>query len=124
MVLWLNAAARSRFLILASLHSCEQISVATDATVSFIRPFQLHGVVTYLLGLPGADIANFSIRVVIPALTGDGVGDGLAKFMRTGGSQCIENGQIAEATATTRVWHHCVKDLARDIAVIAAESLA
>ena len=46
--------------------------------VSFVRPFELHGVLTDFFGLPRTNIANFAIGIVVPALTGNRIGNGFA----------------------------------------------
>lgn len=42
-----------------------------DAGLGGIRPLELHSVLTEDFGLPGADVGNFSVCVVVPALPGD-----------------------------------------------------
>jgi hypothetical protein len=46
--------------------------------ISFVRPFQLHSVLTEFFCFPGADVANFAIGIVVPALARNGIGDGFA----------------------------------------------
>ncbi len=65
---------RDRSVLLTPLH----------ALIRFIRPFQLHRVAADFLGLPRADVADFAVGVVIPAFAGNGIGDGLAQFVRAG----------------------------------------
>ena len=56
-----------------------------EAGVGFIGPFKLDGVIAELFCLPRADVADFAVVVVVPALAGDGIGDGFAEFVRRGG---------------------------------------
>src|ERR1700704_2530320 len=48
-----------------------------------IRPFELDRVFAQLLGLPGADIADLSVGVIVPTLAGDRIGDRFAKLVGT-----------------------------------------
>ena len=60
-------------------------SLLLDAGIRFIRPLQLNGVTTHLLGLPRADVADLPVHVVIPTLARNRIGDRFAQFVRTGG---------------------------------------
>src|SRR5208283_450762 len=63
-----------------------------DAGGEFVGPLLLDGVGAYLLGFPGADVADFAVGVVVPALAWDGVGNGFTKFVRRGGAEDRERG--------------------------------
>ena len=52
-----------------------------DAGAGLVGPFELDGEVAEAAGFPGADVADFAVRVVVPALAGDGIGDGFAEFV-------------------------------------------
>ncbi len=58
-------------------HESDQL----DAVAGGVGPFELDGVGADLLGFPGADVADFAVAVVVPALAGDGIGDGFAEFV-------------------------------------------
>jgi len=60
-----------------------------DAGIGGIGPFQLDSEAAQSLGFPCADIADFSVCVVIPASAGNGIGDGFAEFVRAGGSKRV-----------------------------------
>ena len=77
-----------------------------------------------LLGFPGADVADFAVIVVVPALAWDGIGDGFAKFVRRGGADNRESIESALASGATGVGHDGVEDIVGSGAVIAAEILA
>jgi len=49
--------------------------------------------------LPGADVADFAVVVVVPALAGDGVGDRFAKLVGRGGGERIEGGSACRTRA-------------------------
>src|SRR5258708_18597857 len=95
----------------------------SDALVCVVGPFQLNGVAAEGAGLPRADITDFTVVVVVPALTRNGIGDRFAEFMRSGRSERVEVGDTAEATSATGVRHHGVEDAAVDGVVIPAENL-
>jgi hypothetical protein len=50
----------------------------SDALVSFVGPFQLHGVLPNFFGFPGTDVADFTVGIVVPALAGNRIGNGFA----------------------------------------------
>ena len=58
---------------------------ASLAACVLVRPLELHRVIPQFLGLPGADIADLAVRVVVPPLARYRIGDRFAKLMRTGG---------------------------------------
>src|SRR5882724_8456544 len=90
-----------------------------DAFSSGVRPFELNVVAGDFLEFPGADVANLSVGVVVPARTGNGVGDSLAQLMGTGAGKRIERVQTTETTCATRVRHYPVKNIP-GVVVIAA----
>jgi hypothetical protein len=95
-----------------------------DAGRGRVGPFELDGVAAQLFGFPSADIADFTIGIVVPALTRDGIGDGFAEFARTGGS---ESGESVESTLTARTTgerHDAIVDAPDSGVVIATEILA
>ena len=93
-----------------------------DADIGGIGPFQLHDIAAERLGFPRADIADFSVCVVIPACAGNGIGDGFAKFVRGRGSKRVGDRQSAFATGATRVGHHGIKNVVGGGVVIAAKT--
>ena len=99
-------------------------SVALLALVASVGPFLLHFVCAERLYLPGADVANLAVVVVIPAASGNRVGDGFAELVRAGGSERVERAERAEAAIAVRVGHGGVEDLAVDVVVVSAERLA
>ena len=95
-----------------------------DTIVVLIRPFQLHIVVADLLELPGADVTNLTIIVVVPPLAGDRIRDSFCQFVGGSARQGIECIQPTEAARTAGIGHHgVVYLLAIDIAVVATEGL-
>ena len=54
-----------------------------EALFRSIRPLELDRVFAQLLGLPGADIADLSVAVIVPTLAGDRIGDRFAKLVGT-----------------------------------------
>ena len=95
-----------------------------DAGIGGIRPFQLHDIAAERLGFPCADIADFSVRVVIPASAGNGIGDGFAKFVRGGGSEGVGDAKTAGAPGTAGVRHDRIENVAAGGVVIATKFLA
>ncbi len=95
-----------------------------QAAVGGVGPFELDGVGAEGAGLPGADVADFAVVVVVPPLAGNGIGDGFAEFVRRGGGKRVESGDAAEAAGAARVRHHGVEDVVVDGVVIAAENFA
>src|SRR5581483_5505668 len=77
-----------------------------------------------LLDLPGANVADLPIILVVPSLSWDGVSYGLAQLMGTGRGQRVEYGEIACAARAIRIGHHGIENLPIDGIVIAAECLA
>src|SRR5437660_2334758 len=55
---------------------CYRRQMRLDAGAGGVGPFELHGVGAELLCFPGADVADFAVVVVVPALAGNGIGDG------------------------------------------------
>jgi hypothetical protein len=94
-----------------------------DAGGELVGPLLLDSVVAYLLGFPGANVADFAVVVVVPALAWDGIGDGFAKFVRRGGADNGESIESALASGATGVGHDGVEDIVGSGAVIAAEIL-
>ena len=95
-----------------------------DAVAGGVGPFELDGEGAELFGFPGADVADFAVVVVVPALARDGVGDGFAEFMGAGGGESVEVGYAAKTARATWVGHDGVEDAVVDRVVIAAEDLA
>src|SRR6202790_3855228 len=95
-----------------------------ETTVGGVGPFELDGVATEGAGLPGADVADFAVVVVVPASPWDGIGDRFAELVRGGGGERVESGDSAEATGATGIGHDGIKDVVVDGVVIAAENLA
>src|SRR5437588_10257516 len=96
----------------------------SDAGPGVIGPFLLNCVVANLLCLPGADIADFAVGIVVPALSRDRVGDCFAQLVRTGVGQGIKNRQIGGAAGAIRVWLNRVEDLPIDTVMVTAKHLA
>jgi hypothetical protein len=88
-----------------------------------IRPFQLNRVLADLLSCPGADVANLPVRVVVPTLSGDRIGDCHTQFVGTGRGQRVNSCQATQASPTTWIGHCGIEDLPGDVVVIAAEGL-
>src|SRR5581483_6439941 len=95
-----------------------------NAVIGVIRPLHLHGVVADLLDLPGANVADLPIILVVPSLSWDGVSYGLAQLNGTGRGQRVEYGEIACSARAIRIGHHGIENLPIDGIVIAAECLA
>jgi len=93
----------------------------SNTGVGVVRPLQLDGVVPYLLCFPGTDIANFTIVLVVPSLSWDGISDGFTQFMGTGRRNCIKHSQTTHATVTIGIGHYSVKDLSVCVVVIPTE---
>ena len=74
--------------------------------------------------LPRADVADFAVRIIIPARAGNGVGNRLAQFVRTCRSQGVRGTEAAKASATSGKGHDRVEDGPADIVVVAAEGRA
>src|SRR5579859_750995 len=91
------------------------------AASGLVRPKELNRVVSQLFGLPGADVADLAVLVVVPALARDGVGDRLGQFVRAGGGERVERLEVAGAAVAAWVRHYRVEELAADVAVVAAE---
>src|SRR5258706_9387997 len=86
-----------------------------------VRPFQLNRVTAESTCFPRANVADLTVAVVVPSLAGHWIGDGLAKFVRGGGSERVGDGKAAGAPGTAGVRHHCVKNISAGGVVIAAE---
>ena len=99
-------------------------AVGLDAVSGGVGPFELDGVGAELFGFPGADVADFAVAVVVPALTGNGVGDGFAEFVGRGGSERGEERESADAAGAAREGHGGVEDTVGRGVVVAAEILA
>ena len=97
---------------------------ALNAGFSLIRPFLLNRVLPQRSCLPGANIANLAIGVVIPALARNRIGNRFAKFVRAGDRKCIERCKAAGAALTTGIGHHGVINIVAEGVVIAAKILA
>src|SRR5579864_6792768 len=105
--------------------SCEaNASPGLQALVGLVGPFELDGEATERAGLPGGNVADFAVVVVVPALARDRIGDRFAKFVRCGGSERVERRGAAEAAGTAGVRHHGVENIVIDRVVVAAENLA
>ena len=94
-----------------------------DTGIGVVRPLQLDGVVPNLLCFPGADVAYFTVVLIVPSLSWDWVGDGFAQFMGTGRGERIKSSKIARATLTIGIGHYSVKDLPVYVVVIPTEGL-
>src|SRR5713226_5122327 len=95
-----------------------------DATVGSVGPFELDGVAAEGAGLPGADVADFAVVVVVPALAGNGIGDSFAQLVRSGGGERVESGDASKTAGATGIRHHGVENTVVDGVVIAAEDFA
>jgi len=89
-----------------------------------VGPLQLDGVRAYLLGFPGANVADFAVVVIVPTLTWDGVGDGFAKLVRRGRAEDRESIESTLAAGAPGVRHDGVEDIVGSGTVISAEILA
>src|ERR1700682_5522714 len=96
----------------------------SDALVRMVRPFERDRVTAEGAGLPGADVADFAVVVVVPALAGEGVGDGFAEFVGSGGGEGVEIGKAAKAAGAAGIGHDGIEDAVVDGVVIAAENFA
>lgn len=76
-----------------------------------IGPLELDVIAGDLLEVPSADIADFAVVVVIPALAGDGVGNGFAEFVGACAGEGVEDGLIAEAASAGGEGHDSVEDV-------------
>ena len=94
-----------------------------DAGIGAVGPFQLDGVVAYLLCFPRAYVADFAVVLIVPSLPWDWVGDGFGQFVGTGGCEGIKCSQGADATLTVGIGHYSVKDLSVNVVVVATECL-
>jgi hypothetical protein len=99
-------------------------AVTLCAAIERVGPFQLNAVVADRPGLPGADVADFTDRVVIPPLTWYWIGDRLTELVSSRRRQGVENCQAAVAAAAARVGHDRVEDPARNVVVISAKARA
>src|SRR2546421_44462 len=96
-----------------------------EAAVGFVGPFELNSEAAEGTGLPGADVGDFAVVVVVPALTGNGVGDGFAKFVGSSGGKGVEVRESAEAASAAGIRHYGVEDAGvADGVVIATEDFA
>src|SRR5258707_4849377 len=96
----------------------------SDALVCLVSPFKLDGVAAEGAGLPGADVADFAVVVVVPALAGNGIGDSFAQLVRSRGGARIEIWDPSKTAGTTGIRHHGVENTVVDGVVIAAEDFA
>src|SRR5207302_4034344 len=94
-----------------------------DALSLLIRPLHLHGVAGDLLEAPGADVADFTVHVVVPPGAGNRIGDRLAQLVGTGPRHRVQRRKAAQTASAGRVGHHRVVRLA-GVVVIAAVALA
>src|SRR6185437_12977216 len=99
-------------------------SAASDARVLLVRPLELHGVVAEPAGLPGADVADLAVLVVVPAVAWHGIGDRLAQLVRARGGEGVEQRQPARAAGAAGVRHDGVEDVCAGGVVVPAERLA
>ena len=95
-----------------------------DAGTGLIRPLKLDGVVAQLLCFPGTNVANLAVVLIVPTLAGDGIGDGFAQFMGTGGCERIKGCQASQTALTIGIGHCSIEDLTVDVIVITTEGLA
>ena len=101
-----------------------QESDQLDAIAGGVGPFELDGVGAELFGFPGADVADFAVVVVVPALAGDGISDGFAKFVRACGRERWQDREPAHAAGAAGIRHGGVKDPFGSDVVIAAKNFA
>src|SRR5206468_11301567 len=95
----------------------------SDALVRLVRPFELHSVGTELPGLPGADVADLAIGIVVPPLSRNGIGIRLAQLVRAGGRQRVEHREAARTVGAARIGHDGIEHLRANGVVVAAERL-
>src|SRR5258705_12655614 len=95
-----------------------------DAGFRFVRPFQLDDVAAKSFGFPGADVADFSVCIVIPASTGDGIGDGFTEFVRGSGSERVRNCETSFASCAAGIGHNSIKNTVVCGVMVAAKGLA
>jgi hypothetical protein len=109
-----------------SLHVSLQRSKekSSDAAACFVGPFELDGVAAEDPSLPGADVADFAVVIVVPTLAGDGVGNGFAEFVGRSGCERVEVSESAETPRAAGIGHDGVEDAVVDGVVIAAEHFA
>src|SRR5258708_10649608 len=74
-------------------HRQECLCHMLDAGAGGVGPCELDGERAELLGFPGADVADFAVVVVVPALAGGGGSDGFAEVVRAGGRQRGQGGE-------------------------------
>src|SRR4029077_6011904 len=94
-----------------------------DAGFRFVGPFQLDDVTAESFGFPCADVADFSVRIVIPASTGDGIGDGFTKFVRGSGGERVRNCETSFASCAAGIGHDGIKNIAAGGVMVAAKSV-
>src|SRR5438552_16788813 len=63
---------------------------ALSAGVGLVRPLLLDRIGADPLGLPGADVADLPVNIVIPALARNRIGDGLAELVRARRGERVE----------------------------------
>src|SRR5450755_4008662 len=100
------------------------LSRCSNACLSLVRPLELDCVGTEYFCLPSADVADLTVGIVVPALTGNGVCDRLTELMRARRGQCLEWRECAGTPRTPRKRHDRVEDIPADVVVVAAERLA
>lgn len=93
-----------------------------QALISFVRALQLNGVLPHFLGLPSTYVTDLPVRIVIPALTGNWIGDRLTQFVGAGRSQRIDGREAAGASGATRVRHCSIEKLTRYVVVTRGRS--
>src|SRR5207302_3753253 len=86
--------------------SSHRIAPSSDTIVRLIGPYLLHIVLADHLELPGTDITNLPIVVIVPPLARNRIGDGFGQFMRGGACQGLERRQPTEAAGTPGIGHH------------------
>lgn len=104
--------------------SNERAIAMLNAALGVIRPLHLHSVVADLLKMPGADVANLSIILIVPSLPRNGVRYSLAQFVGTGCRKGVEDGEVVHAALAIGIGHHGVENLPVNGIVIATECLA
>src|SRR6266851_2033447 len=88
---------------------------ASCALARVVGPLELHRVGAKRPGLPGADVADLAVLIVIPTLAGDGIGDRLAQLVRAGRGERIQYGQRSDASTAIGVRHHRIEDVAQTV---------
>src|SRR5215471_20817295 len=117
----MRLAASSMLLSRPERRSSPSVYPELDAGLGSVGPFELHRVSIQLLCLPGANVADLTVRIVVPALSRDRIGNGFAQLMRGRGGQGVERREPALASGAIRIGHGRVEDIIAGGVVIAAK---